>query len=220
MLKLAALIAIIAVIVLIAWHFGFFELRHPSTLARAVRGLRGQRFVAPLFVVAYAAATTFGLPGSAFTLAGGAIFGFWWGSVLNWIGATLGATTAYLFARALCGDSCRELLGRYEAKLQQAAAEHGFMAMLRLRLIPVIPFNLLNYAAALAGVRLRAYLVATMIGIIPAMAIYTYFADALLGGVAGATRHALLNVSMAGALLILLSFVPAAMQRWRRGKDR
>ena len=215
LLKLLGLAAIVAVALLVAWRFGFFELSHPATLARAVRAARGHPLAAPLFVLAYAAAVTFGLPGAVLTLAGGAIFGFWVGSLLNWIGATVGAITAYLFAAALCKEGCRSLLGRYSTTLERAASEHGFMATLRLRLIPIVPFNLLNFGAAFAGVHFRDYALATAIGIIPAMAVYTYFADAILGGVAGASRHALLNVSVAGALLIGASFAPALLNRLR-----
>ena len=213
--KLLLFLAIIAAAVLVAWRFGFFDLARPAQLARTVRSLRGHAFIAPLFVLAYALASTFGLPGSAFTLAGGAIFGFGVGLLLNWLGAVLGATTAFLLADVLCKDSCRSLLGRYSEKLERGAKEHGFGATLRLRLIPLVPFNLLNFGAALAGVPLRPYVAATALGIVPGTAVYTYFADSVLRGVSGASRHALLNVSIAGALLIALSFVPALVRRFR-----
>jgi uncharacterized membrane protein YdjX (TVP38/TMEM64 family) len=217
--KLGVFIAVLAVAAVVAWRLGFFQLTHPATLARAVRSVRAQRLAGPLFVAAYAIAIMFGLPGSAFTLAGGAIFGFWWGLLLNWLGATVGATLAFLFAHSLCGDACRSLLGRYSTRLEQAAQSHGLMATLRLRLIPLVPFNLLNFGAALAGVRFRDYVIATAIGIIPGTAVYTYFADSLLSGAAGANRHALLNVSVAGALLLALSFVPTLMRKVRTTRE-
>lgn len=216
LLKLLLFLAIVGAAAVAAWRLGFFDLSHPATLARAVRSARAHEFAAPLFVLAYAAATTFGLPGSAFTLAGGAIFGLWLGLLLNWLGALLGATSAFLFAGTLCGESCRSLLGRYSERLERAAKQHGFAATLRLRLIPLVPFNLLNFGAALSGVPFRSYVAATALGIIPAMAVYTYFADSLLSGVAGASRHALLNVSVAGALLLAVSFLPTIVRRLRR----
>ena len=214
-LRLALFLGVVAIVGVVAWRAGYFQLDRAAALARTVHGARSKPYVAPLFVVAYALAVMFGLPGSAFTLAGGAIFGFWWGLLLNWVGASVGATLAYLFANALCTDSCRKLLGRYSTGLERAAKTHGFMATLRLRLIPVVPFNLLNFAAALAGVGRRDYIVATVLGIIPGTAVYTYFADSLLSGAADTSRHALLNVSIAGALLIALSFIPALVHRMR-----
>lgn len=219
MLKLAVFVAVVAIAATIAWRVGFFQLVHPSRLATAVRDVRGHPLTAPLFVLAYALAVTFGLPGSAFTLAGGAIFGLAWGIVLNWLGATAGATLAYQFAHVVCKDACRSLLGRYSAKLEQAAKAHGFVATLRLRLIPVVPFNLLNFGAAFAGVPFRDYAMATALGIVPGTAVYTYFADSLLSGVEGASRHALINVSIAGGLLLAVSFVPALASKFRHSRS-
>ncbi|NUO39919.1 MAG: TVP38/TMEM64 family protein [Gemmatimonadaceae bacterium] len=204
---------------LLAWKLGVFELRDRHKLIASITAARRLRYLVPVFVVVYVSAVTFALPAAPLTLAGGALFGFWRGVVLNWLGATLGALMAYLFASALCGEACRALLGGRAEALERLAAEHGFLGTLRLRLVPVVPFSVLNYAAALAGVRRRDYALATALGIIPGTAVYTYFADSLLQGVAGAGRHALLRVSLAGALLLALSFVPAVVRRVRGERD-
>lgn len=214
--RLGLFLLVIAIASVGAWRFGLFELTDRETLATALERARSLRFLPPIFVAAYAVAVTFGLPATAFTLAGGALFGFGTGLLLNWLGATIGAVLAFSFAGALCGDECRELLGRRGTALGELAATHGFLGTLRLRLIPVVPFNLLNYGAALAGVRRRDYVLATALGIIPGAAVYTWFADSLVQGVEGAGREAFVNVSIAGALLILLSFVPALAQRFTR----
>ncbi len=207
---------VLAAAALLAWKLGVFELRDRRTLLATIRHVRSYRLLVPIFVAAYVVAITFGLPASPFTLAGGALFGFWRGFLLNWLGASLGAFLAFLFAGILCGETCRALLGRRAETMERLAAEHGFVGTLRLRLIPVVPFSLLNFGAALAGVRRRDYLAATLLGIIPGTAIYTYFADSLLQGAAGAGRHALVRVSMAGALLLALSFVPSILRRGKR----
>lgn len=184
-------------------------------LAAAVRELRERPFIAPLFVAAYTAATTLALPGSVLTIAGGAIFGFPVGFLLNWLGATLGATGAYWLARALGLDAVRRLVGSRAGGLEQFAGAHGFTTVLRLRLIPVVPFNLLNFAAGLAGVPFRDYLLGTAIGLVPGTAVYTWFADALIGGAEGARREALVKLAIAGGLLVALSFLPALLGRSR-----
>ncbi len=201
---------------LLAWKLGAFELLDRRTLLATIREVRSHRLLVPTFVAAYVVAVTFGLPASPFTLAGGALFGVWRGFLLNWLGASLGAFLAFLFAGSLCKEACRALLGRRAETMERLAAEHGFLGTLRLRLLPVVPFSLLNFAAALAGVRRREYLAATVLGIIPGTAVYTYFADSLLQGAAGAGRHALVRVSMAGALLLALSFVPSLLRRGKR----
>jgi uncharacterized membrane protein YdjX (TVP38/TMEM64 family) len=214
--RAALFVLVLAAAALLAWKLGAFELRDRQTLLAAIHKIRGHRLLIPTFIAAYAIAVTFGLPASPFTLAGGVLFGFWRGFLLNWLSASLGAFLAFLFAGSLCGEECRALLGRRAEKMGRLAAEHGFLGTLRLRLIPVVPFTLVNFGAALAGVRLRDYVAATVLGIIPGSAVYTYFADSLLQGAAGASRHALVRVSVAGVLLLALSFVPSL---FRRGKS-
>lgn len=218
--RLALFLLVVAIAGLAAWQFGLLELTNRETLAAALEKARSVPYLPLMFVAAYAVAVTFGLPATAFTLAGGALFGFGTGLLLNWLGATIGAVLAYSFAGALCGESCRALLGRRAETLEQLAVTHGFLATLRLRLIPVVPFTLLNYGAALAGVRRRDYALATAIGIVPGAAVYTYFAESLVQGVEGAGRQALVNVSIAGALLILLSFVPTLVQRFTANRRK
>ena len=216
LVRVAILVALLLGVALLAWKLGLFHLRDRAALATAIERVRGLPFLVPGFVLAYALAVTFGLPASPFTLAGGVLFGFWRGSLFNWLGATAGASLAYLFAGALCGDDCRALLGRKAEAMAHLAGEHGFLATLRLRLIPVVPFSLLNFAAALAGVRWRDYLAATALGIVPGTAVYTYFAESLLQGAAGAGQAALLRVSLAGVLLLALSFLPTLFRRKSR----
>jgi len=213
LVKLAILAAIIAAAFFAAWKTGLSEYTDVSRAATAVRDLRDVRFIIPLFVLAYALAATFGLPGSILTLVGGAMFGFGLGTLLNWSGATAGAIAAYTLARTLGRDAFRGVLGKYGDKLDTLAENRGFLAILRLRLIPAVPFNVLNYASGLAGVPARSYATATALGIIPGTAIYTYFADALLAGAEGAQEKALLRLFIAGGLLMLLSFVPAIARK-------
>ncbi|MFN2398155.1 MAG: TVP38/TMEM64 family protein [Gemmatimonadaceae bacterium] len=217
--RLGVFLLVVAVAVAVAWHFGLFELTNRDALAAAIEKVRRVRYLPLLFVLAYAIAVTFGLPATAFTLAGGALFGFGPGLLLNWLGATIGAVLAYSFAGALCGETCRAVLGRRAEALDQLAAAHGFVGTLRLRLIPVVPFTLLNYGAALAGVRRRDYVLATALGIVPGAAVYTYFANSLIQGVEGAGRQALVNVSIAGVLLIVLSFIPMLVHRVARRRQ-
>ncbi len=212
-LKLGALVGVLVGAYLVAHATGLTRYTDIHTLGAAVRRVRGVSGVAPLFVAIYAVVAALGLPGLPATLAGGAIFGFALGTALNWLGATLGATGAYLLARALGRDAIARLLGARAASLDSLVTAHGFATLLRLRLIPVVPFNALNFGAGLAGVPFRSYVLATALGILPGTAVYTYFADALLAGATTAKREALLRVAIAGGLLIALSFLPALVRR-------
>lgn len=211
-LKAVVLILMISAASLMAWRLGFFALRDPQRLDAAIRRARETRGIVPLFIGAYALVATFGLPAFALTLAGGAMFGLRLGSALNWSGAVLGACGSYGLARLLGRDAVHGLLGKWGDRLDALGVRSGFATIFRLRLIPVVPFNVLNLASGLAGVSFPAYAAATALGIIPGTVIYTYFADSLVAGAAGASRQAFIRLGVAAALLISLSFLPRLAQ--------
>ncbi len=212
-LKIVAFVLVVGAAFLLARHFGAFRYTDVHELAAAVQRVRGVSFIAPLFVLIYTLATTFGLPGTPLTLAGGAIFGFAYGTLLNWLGATLGSLGAYTLARVLGKDALRRTLGSRASTVDRLINDHGFTAVLRLRLLPLVPFNGINFASGFAAVDVKTYVGATALGILPGTAVYTYFADALLSGVAGARSAALLRASIAGVLLVILSFAPSLVKK-------
>lgn len=213
--KLGLLVLILVASFVFAHHL---ELSHGgvATFAHRARALRDAPYAIPLFLVLYAVAGTVGVPGSILTLTGGAVFGFELGTLLNWIGATIGATGGYWLARCLGRDAIERIGGRKIDALEKLADAHAFSTVLRLRLIPVVPFNALNFACGLVGLNFASYLASTVIGDLPVTATYTYFADALLSGVSGAQRAALFHASVAGGSLIVLSFLPSVARRIRQ----
>jgi uncharacterized membrane protein YdjX (TVP38/TMEM64 family) len=157
--------------------------RLPEQLPLVVRGI-GQLggWGPPTFVLLYVVATVLFVPGSALTLGAGALFGVIRGSIIVLAGATLGATCAFLIARYLARDWVARKLSvdtRFLA-LDKAIATEGWKIVGLLRLSPVVPFNLLNYALGLTRVSLPDYFFASMIGMIPGTLMYVY-AGALLG---------------------------------------
>lgn len=184
-------------------------------LGRLVVILRREWWAPLAFVVAYTAAAALDFSGAVLTLLGGAIFGFWWGALLNIIGANLGASAAFWVARALGREGVKSLFGAKLAGLDRVSTERGFGWLLRLRLIPIVPYNLLNFASGLTAMPWRTFAAATAIGVVPATLIYTYFADALLS--AGVSHveadRVIIRLSIALAALVLLSFVPSLAKR-------
>lgn len=217
--KLLLLAVLVGGALLVAYRLGDRYL-DPVALTAALREVRDVPGVRVLFILAFAAATAVGLPATALALAGGAIFNLGWGLAVNWTGAMLGATAAYGLASSLGRDATRRLLGRRAARLDTLSAAHGFWTVLRLRLLPVVPFLALNVGSALAGVRLRDYVFATALGLIPFITVYTYFADALVAGVAGAREEALWHIAIGGGLLLALSFAPRLLRGGRAGGRR
>lgn len=210
-------LTLLALVLLGAWltarSTGILSELQLDRLPALVREVRRFAWAAPAFVLAYAIIATVGLPATPLTLVGGALFGPWLGTLFNWLGATLGATGAYLLARALGRDAVRSLLGARAGALDALAGDQAFGSLLRLRLLPLIPFNGINFGAGLAGVPPGTYVLATALGIVPGTAVYTYFADALLAGVDGAREAALLRVAVGGVLLVMLSFLPSLAKR-------
>lgn len=133
------------------------------------------------FIALYTLATVLFLPGSVLTLGAGVVFGVLQGFLYVFIGASLGATAAFLVSRYLARDwVARKLATTPKFKAIDAAiGREGFKIVLLTRLSPVFPFNVLNYALGITGVTLKNYLLG-FIGMIPGTLLYVY-----LGSLAG-----------------------------------
>ncbi len=164
-------------IIFLLWYVGILRNFNPESVTEFVQGFGP---LAPaVFIAVYAIGTVFLFPGSVLTLSGGLLFGPSLGMLFNVSGATLGATGAFLVARF----GGREFVGRFLKgrlkTLDEKAARNGFRVIFYLRLIPLVPFNALNYAGGLSPIRLRDYLLATLLGILPGAFAYTYLGDAV-----------------------------------------
>ncbi|MBU6398857.1 MAG: TVP38/TMEM64 family protein [Verrucomicrobia bacterium] len=139
-----------------------------------------------LFVLLYIVACVLGIPGSLLTVGAGFIFGIGRGLVCVSAGSTLGATAAFLISRHLAREwVARRIKGHPRfAALDEAVGRAGWKIVLLTRLSPLFPFNLLNYAFGLTGVSLRAYCLASWVGMLPGAALYVYLGS-LVGNLAG-----------------------------------
>lgn len=169
-----------------------------------------------LFMLAYAAGTVLFLPGSVLTLAGGAIFGPVWGTVYNLTGATFGATLAFLVARYLAADWAeRHSHGRLQ-QLKTGVEAEGWRFVAFLRLVPLFPFNALNYALGLTRIKLTHYIIASYLCMFPGAVAYTWLGYAGREAVAG-SEGAIQKGLLALALLAMVAFLPRLIGRLRRG---
>lgn len=169
---------------------------------------------APLmFVLVYAVLTVLVFPGSVLTVAGGFVFGPALGTVLGVLGASLGSVGAYLVGRRLGRARVSEIAGGRLASIDGWLERRGFLAVLYARLVPIVPFTVLNYAAAVTSVRFRDYLAATVLGIVPGT-----FAYAALGG---SFQHPTSPTFLtAVGMIVALAVAGPLVQRWngRRGR--
>ena len=211
LLRIASLAVLIIVLSVVAFQYGWFDLRHATTMIEGLQRGRDSVSVAVLFFILFAALTAAGFPALPFTVAGGAIFGHLLGSVLSWAAAVVGTMLGYALARFVGRDAAR----RWLAKRSLGAAltkSTSFVTLLRLRLVPVIPLSVVNFAAGLARTRFGVYVAATAIGVLPATVVFAYFADSLVRGLQGAKTHAYWDVGIACAVLMVMSLLPAVMK--------
>jgi uncharacterized membrane protein YdjX (TVP38/TMEM64 family) len=218
-LRLAILAALLVGAALVWWQFGPTDLESLRRFARGARAMRDASWAAPAFVLLYALAGALGLPITPLTLAAGVIFGATLGAGLSWAGAVAGAAGGYLLARHLGASAIHSLAGKRATRIEELSDSTGFLTLLRLQLIPVIPLGALNLACGMARVRFGKYVTAAAAGVIPGSVIYAYFADQVIAGAAGAEFRSRAHAIVASGLLVALTFVPTVVARvWARGR--
>jgi uncharacterized membrane protein YdjX (TVP38/TMEM64 family) len=215
-IRLAILSGLIAVAFIVAWRLGYFELSRREQLAAAIRHVRTVGWATPLYVVSYTLIVALGLPATIMSILGGALFGSTKGLMLAWTGAMIGTVVAHTIARSVGKTAVRRFLGKHTL-LRKLGDRTKVRTLVRLRVLPLAPFGVLDYVAGLAGVPLRTLLLATAIGIVPGTAAYTYAGDQARVGLeaGGAGRRALL---VAG--LVTITVTGIALAPWVASKLR
>ncbi len=205
--RLLLVAALAAAIIWLGLHREFLQ---AATLERELQRFGGWAPI--LFVVLYALATVLFVPGSLLTVAGGALFGPIWGTLWNLTGATLGATLAFVTARYVASDWVSRRAGERLGRLMRGVEEEGWRFVAFVRLVPLFPFNLMNYAFGLTRIRLRDYVLASFVCMAPGALAYTYLGYAgreAASGQAGAIRKAVLAL----ALLAAVAFLPRLVRK-------
>lgn len=209
LLRIIVLVVVVAGIAL-ATHYR--EALSPGALQAWVGGFG---IMGPLvFMLLYIVATVFFLPGSVITLAGGAIFGPVWGTFYNLNGATIGATLAFLIARYLGSDWVEQKSAGRVKQLKQGVEQEGWRFIAFVRLVPLFPFNLLNYALGLTKIRLSHYVIASYLCMLPGAIAYTWLGYAGREAVAGG-EGMIQKGLIALALLAAVSFLPRFIGKLR-----
>jgi uncharacterized membrane protein YdjX (TVP38/TMEM64 family) len=167
-----------------------------------------------IFVIGYCAVVGLSLPGGAImTLAGGFLFGSVLGTLYVNVGATVGATLAFLVARYLLRDWVEQKFGSRLGPIQEGFAKNAFSYLMTLRLIPLFPFFLVNMVSGLTRVSVGTYMAATSLGIIPGSFVFAY-AGRQLGTINSIREIASANVLTAFTLLGLLALVPVLYKKF------
>jgi uncharacterized membrane protein YdjX (TVP38/TMEM64 family) len=170
--------------------------------------------VAPVaFVLGYAVAVLTPVPKNVLAVTAGWVFGLGWGVGLVWVASMLGAVAAFALAHSLGREAVEVTVGDRVATVDAALRRHGTLAVVGLRLVPVLPFSPVSYALGLTAVPWGAYVAGTAVGIVP-----------------GTVAHVAVGASVTGAspwtfvlaVVVVMSLGlagAAAARRWRRGLE-
>lgn len=174
----------------------------PAGLIRTARAYGDAWWLPPAYFAAYALLDILFIPTQALSVA--AVFAWGWlrGGIIELLAATTGAIFPFLIARSALRPALASRLKRHRS-VARILEREGFMLLLLLRVIPIIPYTILNYVAGLSSLKLRPYALATLIGMIPSTFIFAYFVDAIVAG-AIEPRHVVLRALGAGALFVIL----------------
>lgn len=204
-LKVVAVLAV----VLLAWQRYAGQSFTPESIRDWVKSFG--KISPVVYLAVYAIAPLLFFPGSVLTAAAGLIWGWKSAFLLVTFGANIGANLAFLLGRRLGQKRVQKLTaGKYE-KYEEKIADAGFHTILFLRLVPLVPFNVLNYGAGISGVRWRDYALGSFLGMIPGTFVYVYIGSNL------DWRKPQLWFAL--AVLLLLASTPTIWKYWNRRKE-
>jgi uncharacterized membrane protein YdjX (TVP38/TMEM64 family) len=196
----------------IAWVLTHRQVFEAGAITATLNGLGAW---APAgFIALYAVGTVLFFSGALLSLAGGALFGPVWGTLWNLLGALLGATLAFLIARIIGADWISQRLGGRLKRVTDGVEAEGWRFVALTRLVPLVPFNLLNYALGLTRISLPAYVLSSAICMLPGAVAYTwlgYAGRSVAAGDTSALRYGLFGL---GALA-MIAFLPRLLRRFR-----
>ena len=222
--RLPLLLAVVAAVVFLA--FGGTRYISLATLAENARWLRQAAddwgMAAPLLFIAVNAALLMLLvfPAWFCAIVGGLLFGRWLGLACALVGTTLGASAVFLIARAGL-DGLAERAGPRAARVAEGFRNNALSYLVFLRLVPLIPFTVVNFAAALARLRLGTLMLGTLVGIVPSAFIYASLGDLLMdlarqGQIPDANLLHEPRFLLPLLGLAVLALLPIGVERWRR----
>jgi uncharacterized membrane protein YdjX (TVP38/TMEM64 family) len=178
-------IALIVAGLILALSMGWQKYLSFDVLAQQSDALKALVASRPLLVIAafmgiYIFATAIAMPGAIWlTIGGGFLFGPFLGTALSATSATIGATLLFIAAQSALGGGLRARAGGLIDRLEKGFQDNAFSYLLTLRLLPIAPFFGVNLAAAFLGVRLRTFVIATAIGILPGGFVYAWLGSGI-----------------------------------------
>ncbi|WDR06302.1 VTT domain-containing protein [Devosia rhodophyticola] len=182
-LPLGILAGILIVGLLLGWQ-RYFTLDYLAEVRTTIKTFAAEQGIVAIlgYVLAYSVAVAVAFPATwLLTLIGGFLYGWLFGGVLAAVGATIGATALFWAARTAFGDWLRERAKGTASKVASGFEGNAFSYLLALRLLPILPFALVNIVPALFKIPTRIYVAATFLGILPGVFVYAYLGQGIEG---------------------------------------
>ncbi|GAA0719431.1 TVP38/TMEM64 family protein [Clostridium malenominatum] len=216
-LKLIIAVLVIAIGFFIAWKTGLVSKIQDVEAMQAFfksKGILGYG----IFILIFIVVCVFMIPGSMLTIIAGIAFGPIIGGVVSLIGATLGATAAFLVSKYVARSMIEEKIGKNEMfrKIDDGVEKNGTSFLILTRLVPVFPFSFQNYAYGLTKIKLSTYFIVSLICMAPGAFIYAYMAGEIVTN--GFSPALLVKFAGAGVALFLVSLVPKYIAK-KKGID-
>ncbi|NJN63850.1 MAG: TVP38/TMEM64 family protein [Acidobacteria bacterium] len=226
-LKLVIALGVVALGVALAWYFGAFEQLKLENMPRVKAYFESLGALAPvIFVLVWIAACVFFLPGLVVTAIGAIVFGPILGSIYSLIGATLGATAAFLIGRYAARDMVAGMVSKNAvlSKIDEGVEKQGWRMLMITRLVPVFPFNAQNYVYGLTKIPLVMYSVLTALFMIPGTVMFNFAIgkiaeDILRTGKLTIESSTFWYLGIAAVLFVLLSLLPGWIKKRFGGDD-
>jgi uncharacterized membrane protein YdjX (TVP38/TMEM64 family) len=188
----------------------------PAAIRDYIQGFGS--LAAVVYIVAYVLNTISVMPPiAALSLTAGLVFGSVWGAIYLMIGAMIGTSCTFFISRFFGRRLIEKFIkGRFK-NFDEVLEKKGFLAVLFFRVVPVIPYEVLNYLGGFSKMRFKHYFFATFLGLIPGVIIATFFGDAL-GGIKSVKDLFSIKFAIALGALILIILVPIIYQYVKRKK--
>ncbi|HXG58598.1 MAG TPA: VTT domain-containing protein [Thermoanaerobaculia bacterium] len=207
-----AVVAAIAAAVAAVWFSPLKDHLTRDGIRSAVENVRGVWYGPAVLSAVYAVGVALGLPATLFILVAGVIWGWAVGGVFAMIGGLGGAAGSYCIGRFV-GEGMLGRLGRTGRAVEKRLESASFRSFLLLRLVPFVPFPVLNYAAGVARIRFRHFIAATAISLAPGTFVFAYSADALVNGTLS-EGEAVQRVLIAAGLVFLIVLIPGLLKKF------
>ena len=209
LIKIIIVVLIIAAVIVVAYVTGlvdYLKLDKVKEMQEWIKGFGILGYI--IFIVIFALAAVFMLPGSVLTIIAGVAFGPWFGALFAVIGATIGATVAFIIARYVARDMIVGKFGSnpFYQKIEKGLKDNGVSFLILTRLVPIFPYNVQNYIYGLTPINLGTYVGVSAITMAPGGVVYAFMAGKIVEE--GITPMLLVYFAAAGVVLFLISLIP------------